>query len=78
MKRQTARVLRGVLRLIEDDLREIADSVVQIDEREASNAAFMRQANLYGISTREMVLTLSERLSDVEAILAEHARRVQS
>ena len=37
MKRQTARLLRGVIRLIEDDLRECADSVVEIDEREAAH-----------------------------------------
>lgn len=37
MKRETARLLRAVLRLIEDDLREVADSVVEIDQREAAH-----------------------------------------
>lgn len=37
MKGNTARVLRGVLRLIEDDVRELTDAVVQIDEREAKH-----------------------------------------
>lgn len=39
MKAETARLLRAVLRLIEDDVREIADSVVEIDERSASHHA---------------------------------------
>ena len=37
MKRRTAALLREVLRLIEDDVRATADSVVEIDEREAAH-----------------------------------------
>lgn len=40
MKAETARLLRAVLRLVEDDVRDIAESVVEIDEREANHAAY--------------------------------------
>lgn len=37
MKAETARLLRAVLRLIEDDVSEWKDAVVEIDEREAAH-----------------------------------------
>jgi hypothetical protein len=37
VKRETARLLRAVLRLIEDDVRDISDAVVEIDQREAEH-----------------------------------------
>ena len=46
MKRSTARLLRGVLRLMEDDLRDVADSVVEVDEREAKHYGELRQLAL--------------------------------
>lgn len=42
MKRETARLLRAVLRLIETDVRELSDTVVEIDEREAEHSASLR------------------------------------
>lgn len=38
MKAEVARLLRGVIRLIEDDVRELADCMVEIDERESHHA----------------------------------------
>lgn len=37
VKSETARLLRAVLRLVEDDVKAVADSVVEIDEREAAH-----------------------------------------
>lgn len=37
MKREVAGLLRAVLRLVEEDVRELAEAVVEIDEREADH-----------------------------------------
>lgn len=41
MKAATAKLLRAVIRLVEDDVRELADTVVEIDEREAAHFGFI-------------------------------------
>lgn len=81
MKRRTARVLRAVVRLIEEDVRDWGEAVVEIDERVAVlnkvGGEYSTGVHLYGIATRDMMLTANEdldrRLSDVEAILADNA-----
>lgn len=55
MKAETARLLRAVLRLVEDDVRELADCVVEIDEREADHYA-------YAVKLGERVTELEFRL----------------
>lgn len=37
MKAETARLLRAVLRLVEDDVRELAECVAEVDSREAEH-----------------------------------------
>lgn len=59
MKRDVARLLRAVLRLVEDDVRELTETMVEIDEREAANNA---NARLFAMATRQRVIDLEEKL----------------
>lgn len=43
MKRQTRKLIRAVVRLVDDDVVALADAVVEIDEREAGHSASMRE-----------------------------------
>lgn len=43
MRNETARLLRAVLRLVENDVAELQDTVVQIDEREAAHYGELRK-----------------------------------
>lgn len=40
MKAETARLLRAVLRLVEDDVRDLSECVAEIDDREADHHAY--------------------------------------
>lgn len=82
MKRETARLLRGVLRLIEADVREIADSVVEIDEREAAHYGHLesrvRLLEDVARDTRDDVYDLQRRTSSLDNLRPDgsHSRRV--
>lgn len=43
MRNETARLLRAVLQLVEKDVRELADTMVEIDEREAAHFAELQR-----------------------------------
>jgi hypothetical protein len=63
VKRETRRLLRSLLQLVERDVSELRDSHIEVDERCAKVArelaelrAYVYQANLYGIATRDTLL----------------------
>lgn len=75
-KKELRRVLRGVLNLLENDLHEIADSVVEIDHREADH---WRKIAVSTLNTETAVGDLDRRLSSIEGedapySLAAHGR----
>lgn len=51
MRAETAKLLRAVVRLVEDDVRDIAESVVEIDEREAAHSLAQREQT-FGLERR--------------------------
>lgn len=66
-KKELRRVLRAVVRLLERDIRDIADQVVEIDHREAEH---WQRIAVSTHATEEAVTDLDQRLARAEATIA--------